>query len=413
MNNSFFNTNEYYLVDRFNGEIKKNRINLRIVDNSKYLLNSYKQVIIETKIKKINKATGEVYHSLNNYEGFVRSSKDKVRDELDIINSEIASLIGVSSSHVFHLENYNNDRGIINIGVKELDQKLITLDVLVNNLINTIKTQNIDAPDWLKKYFSININDENNLLEDEELIISVIEMTINIIGLFFKLNQEELEKSRKRYIRMILFDLISNNTNRSFNTYSVTLSNQNIFIELTPIYDYNNETDIKNYYILNNKYINKTAIFSTIYHKYYPYIKSLSKSITDNINLYKDSISLIINNNIDGFSSETVNNYYNANLDLIKSLELLHQKNSHENKLDLAMTQTSINLGVINRNQLVQSKYANSKKKNKEEREDVTIRVEEKIRNPFYLKLLLFIVGILILIALASIIAYYILYVYE
>ena len=77
------------------------------------------------------------------------------------------------------------------------------------------------------------------------------------------------------------------------------------------------------------------------------------------------------------------------------------------------MTQTSINLGVINRNQLVQSKYANSKVNDNEEREDVTIRVEEKARNPFYIRILLFIVGVLILIALASLIAYYILYVYE
>ncbi len=52
-----------------------------------------------------------------------------------------------------------------------------------------------------------------------------------------------------------------------------------------------------------------------------------------------------------------------------------------ENRLDLAMTQTSINLNALNKNQMVHSKYRIIKKEevNKvEKQEDIKIKVEEE-----------------------------------
>ena len=381
MNNEFFNSQDFYLIDVFNGEIKKNKINFSVIHNSTYKLNNAKEIAITSKTKEFDSFTGEEYFTEKIYQAFMKSSIDSYKDDLDIINSEIADLLDINASKVYRVETNNGINGIVNIGTKEVNENQIQLDSLVNNLIKLIKQKNITLTSWLKDYFSLPKTDANLLLNSEKDIISVIEMTINTLGILFRLNTEEQESFRREYLKMIFFDLISNNVNRSFNTYSVITTSELKYKRLSPIYDYNNDLDNNTYYILNNQYIDKNAIMSCLYHKYYSYIKKISKGITDNYNLYIESIGLIIDNNINGIYANQVKDNYKSNINTIKSLESMHSKNYSESKLDIAMTQTSINLNALNKNQMVHSKYKN-KNKNKpvkvEDVADIKIKVEPK-----------------------------------
>lgn len=403
MNNDFFKSSEYYLIDTFNGEVKKNRIKFDIIHNSQYKLNNAVEVAIESTTKEFDINTGKEVYTEAIYQAFMKSSSDSYKDDLDIINSEIAELLDINASKVYRVETNNNLFGIVNINTKDKDETQISVDSLVNNLIKLIKEKNITLTSWLKDYFSLPKTDANLLLNSEKDVVSVVEMTINTLGILFRLSNDDLERLRKDYLKMIFFDLISNNTNRSFNTYSVLATKDMKFIKLAPIYDYNNDLDNNSYYVLNNQYIDKNAMMSCLYHKYYYYIKTLSKGISDNYNLYMESINLIIDNNINGVYANQIKDNYKNNVDTVKSLELMHSRNYFESKLDIAMTQTSINLNALNRNQIVQSKYKN-KNKNKpvkvENVSDVKIKVEQT-KKPSKLKnILLIIFGIILFIGI-------------
>ena len=110
MNDSFFESNEYYLVDTFNGEVKKNKLTFDIINNSKYELNNAKEVASKSKTKELDSITGEEYYSETIYQGFIKSSIDSYKDDLDIINSEIADLFDIDASKVYRVETDDNFR---------------------------------------------------------------------------------------------------------------------------------------------------------------------------------------------------------------------------------------------------------------------------------------------------------------
>ena len=381
MNEEFFNSQEFYLVDTFNGIVKKSRIKFNVVNNSKYKLANTRQVAIESKSRKIDSETGEEYYEPSVYEAFMKSSINKVSDDLDIINSEIADLLDISSSRVYRIETNTNNVGIVNISVKDQSEQQISYEMLINKIIKLIKDRTIDFAPWLKSYFSLPIGDKSFIVNSEADVVSAIEMGIKSVCLLFKLNDEQIENLKSDYIKMIFFDFISNNSNRSFNTYSVIANKDMSYKKLSPIYDYNNDIEAKGYYLLNNIYIDKSALISTLYSKYYDYIKKTSKGLRDNYGLYMESMNLIIDNNIDSINADKIKNNYKTNIEVIKTLENSKSKDINENKLDLAMTQTSINLNALNKNQMVHSKYRIIKKEevNKvENTEDIRIKVEEE-----------------------------------
>ncbi|MBE6158865.1 MAG: hypothetical protein E7159_03475 [Firmicutes bacterium] len=389
MNEEFFNSKEFYLVDTFNGIVKKSRIKFEVINNSKYKLVNTKEIAIESKTRKVDNETGEEYYAPSMYEAFMKSSVDKTRDDLDIINSEIADLLDIAASKVYRIETDTNMCGVVNISVKDQSEQQIGLDMLVNKVIKLIKERTIDLNPWLKSYFSLPIGDKTYVVNSEADVISTIEMGIRSISLLFKLNDEQLENLKTDYIKMILFDFISNNSLRGFNTYSIIVNKDLSFKKLAPVYDYNNELTTSNVYLLNNVYIDKSALISTLFSKYYEYIKKITKGLRDNSGLYLESMNLIIKNNIDEVNALTIMHNYKTNVEVIKSLENSHSKEMTENRLDLAMTQTSINLNALNKNQMVHSKYRIIKKEevNKvEKQEDIKIKVEEekKESNTFF-----------------------------
>jgi hypothetical protein len=414
MGNDFYNSQLYYLVDVFAGEIKKSRINFRLISNSSYNLKNAKEVEIESKVKKLNSLTGQEYYAIIKHKAFIKMTPNKYSDSLDVISSEIAGLFNIPSSKVYYLETNDNLRGVINIDVKKHDEQEISIDKLFNRIINLLKSKNMDMSQWLKAYLALPQNNLNNIIDDEVNIRIVVDSTINIIKSFFRLSDQENELLIKNYILMIFFDLLSNNIYRDFNSYSILLSYQGIFSRLAPIYDYNNELDNKEYYRLNNVYINKTGLLSVLYKDYYKYIREISRGILENYKAYLDSISLIVTCNMDSEYVEIIKNNYKINMDVIKTLELLHEEQVGESKLDIAMTQTSINLTAVNNNQMIHQKYDNyNKNKLSEEPEEVQIKVEPHKKSSVLSNVFMFILGIIFLCLVGVGIAYLIMLYYE
>ena len=401
MNKDFYRASEYFLIDTFNKEDRKSKIIFDVVKNSNHRLKNSVEIAIESKSKDFDIETNKEYYSDSIYQAVMKSSLDKYKDDLDIINSDIADLLDISSSKVFRVVNSNDLYGIVNVGIKGKNEQQISMDTVINKLISLVKSKGVTLTSWLKDYFSLPKTSPNMLINKEKDITSVIEMTINTLSVLFNLNNDEIESLKTDYLKMIFFDLISNNSIRTFDTYSIMITFDSKLKKMSPIYDYNNELDVKSYYYLNNVYVDKNAILSTLYHKYYPYIKKVSRGITDNYGLYLESMNLIIDNNTDEISATQIKNNYKDNIETIKSLENVNSKEYPESKLDLAMTQTSINLNALNKNQMVHAKYKvkeESKEEKVEEVSEISIKVEprKKESNAFSKILLaLFIVALL------------------
>ena len=405
-NNEFYNANNYYLIDIFNGKIEKKYIKFKYkeISSSK----KAKEVIVESKKEKKDDNNNiyleDVYHK-----AYVKKTNNNYSDNLDIINSEIATLLNISASKVFYLETDTKIRGIINIDVTKEDEQEIRVDKLFDHVINLIKNGTITNKEFLEKYFKALKSDANNLISDEINIKSTIEIFIYIMDLYFKFNEKEKNNLIKSYIRMIYFDLISGNTFRNFDTYSILLDKDNKFKRFAPIYDFNNEIKVDKYYVLNEVFINKDTLFKVIYKNYYPYIKEISRGLFENHKTYVESINLIINSNIDDELAKIVKKNYMNNLDTIKSLESIHQENFGETKLDSNMTKTSINLSAINNNQVVRQKYGNYNRKLEQmEEEHIKISVEKPKKKSNTKSIIVFIVSILLLVGIAACITYFI-----
>src|SRR5574344_165721 len=82
MNSDFYTANNYFLVDIFDGKLKKRKIIFRIVKNSSYNVKNAKQVEIETNIKKINAETGKEYYQLIKHTAFIKHTNNPYSDSL-------------------------------------------------------------------------------------------------------------------------------------------------------------------------------------------------------------------------------------------------------------------------------------------------------------------------------------------
>ena len=414
-NEAFYNTNNYYLVDIFNGKLTKSKINLKIVNNSIYNLKNAKQVEIESAIKKIDPNTGQEVYEKVTHKAFIKSTSNTYSDALDIINSEVATLLGISSSKVFRLDNENGVKGVINIDVKKSSEQQLSLDDLFKKILRWLKTNNSKDMKWLVSYYKLPENNEKKLIKDEETVKSIIDIFMNIINLFFKLDKEQKDKLMKNYIEMIYFDLISSNSVRSFNSYSILLDKNNEFSRFAPIYDYNNLISGTDYYCLNGVFLKRSVVLELIYKHYYQYIKNISKGLIENYKAYIESIDLIIDSNLGLEEADIVRNNYHSSLDNVRSLEMVHLKDYGENKLDLAITKTSINLNAINNNQMVHQKYDTYQKEDMDSdlEDTIKIKVEPKKNSKIAKNVFWFIIGIALLCAIAVGITYFIISYYD
>lgn len=154
---------------------------------------------------------------------------------------------------------------------------------------------------------------------------------------------------------------------------------------MAPIYDFNNTINTCEYFMLNGYYLDRKVLIDVLFSEYYLYIKDITRGLDENINAYKKSLSLIIKSNTKEEYSSRIREIIYKNLDNVLGLEHEMRLDFGESRIDMALTQTSINLNAVNRNQTVRDKYEKLVKKEikipqeikEQEEELVKISVEE------------------------------------
>lgn len=391
--NNFYNADKYFLVDTVRGNLKASNINLVPLSNVAINLYNRRTFKVLSKKRLVDEEAGkETYMPIESL-GFLHTSDSPYQDDLDVICYEVLKLLGINAMPAFHLLTQEKQRGSILISALNLSDEVYTLEDLSKRIVVMIREQKSVIPDFLTNYIHLNGSSKNNPIMDMKEIKELIDFPINIISYVFNLDSKALYKIKLNYINYLLGMYVINQNNIELNTYGVYKSKTSSIVCMLPIFNYSKNLEHSSVVNLNNKYVDKEAFLNTLFNNYYDFFKDISRGLMENVSAYKKSMSMIIDNNTSKRDALVISNVIFSAIDNLVSLEEEHRLSFGESRIDMALTQTSINLNAVNHNQEVRNKYEQVEEhykvigdinpKEEEpvvEKEMVKVKVEEEVK---------------------------------
>ena len=392
--NNFYNADKYFLVDTVRGNLKASNINLVPLSNVAINLYNRRTFKVLSKKRLVDEEAGkETYMPIESL-GFLHTSDSPYQDDLDVICYEVLKLLGINAMPAFHLLNQEKQRGSILISALNLSDEVYTLEDLSKRIVVIIREQKSVVPEFLTNYIHLTGSSKNNPIMDMKEIKELIDFPINIISYVFNLDSKALYKIKLNYINYLLGMYVINQNNIELNTYGVYKSKTSSIVCMLPIFNYSKNLENGSVVNLNNKYVDKEAFLNTLFNNYYEFFKDISRGLMENVSAYKKSMSMIIDNNTSKRDALAITNVIFSSIDNLVSLEEEHRLSFGESRIDMALTQTSINLNAVNHNQEVRNKYEQVEEhykvigdinpKEEEtvvEKEMVKVKVEEEVKH--------------------------------
>lgn len=355
--NNFYNADKYFLVDTIHGNLKASNINLVPLSNA--LINLYNRRTFKVLSKKriVDEITGKESFVPIESLGFLHTSDSPYQDDLDVISYEVLKLLGINAMPAFHLLTQEKLRGSILISALNLSDEVYTIEDLSKKIVLMIKENKSAIPEFLLSYIHLGSNSKNSPIMDMKVVKELIDFPINIISYVFNLDSKALYKIKLNYINYLLGMYIINQNNIELNTYGIYKSKASSIVSMLPAYNYSKTLEKSNIVNLNNKYVDKEVFLNTLFNGYYEFFKDISRGLMENVSAYKKSMSLIIDNNTSGRDAKVITDILFGLIDNVAGLEEEHRLSFGESRIDMALTQTSINLNAVNHNQEVRNKY--------------------------------------------------------
>ena len=355
--NNFYNADKYFLVDTIHGNLKASNINLVPLSNA--LINLYNRRTFKVLSKKriVDEITGKESFVPIESLGFLHTSDSPYQDDLDVISYEVLKLLGINAMPAFHLLTQEKLRGSILISALNLSDEVYTIEDLSKKIVLMIKENKTAIPEFLLSYIHLGSNNKNSPIMDMKVVKELIDFPINIISYVFNLDSKALYKIKLNYINYLLGMYVINQNNIELNTYGVYKSKTSSIVSMLPAFNYSKSLEKSNVVNLNNKYVDKEVFLNTLFNGYYEFFKDISRGLMENVSAYKKSMSLIIDNNTSGRDAKVITGILFDLIDNVAGLEEEHRLSFGESRIDMALTQTSINLNAVNHNQEVRNKY--------------------------------------------------------
>lgn len=355
--NNFYNADKYFLVDTIHGNLKASNINLVPLSNA--LINLYNRRTFKVLSKKriVDEITGKESFVPIESLGFLHTSDSPYQDDLDVISYEVLKLLGINAMPAFHLLTQEKLRGSILISALNLSDEVYTIEDLSKKIVLMIKENKSAIPEFLLSYIHLGSNSKNSPIMDMKVVKELIDFPINIISYVFNLDSKALYKIKLNYINYLLGMYVINQNNIELNTYGIYKSKTSSIVSMLPAYNYSKTLEKSNIVNLNNKYVDKEVFLNTLFNGYYEFFKDISRGLMENVSAYKKSMSLIIDNNTSGRDAKVITDILFGLIDNVAGLEEEHRLSFGESRIDMALTQTSINLNAVNHNQEVRNKY--------------------------------------------------------
>ena len=334
---NFKNSSKFYLVQVVSGNLVKSEVAIQFAN---------KTLNFDTAL--INNNVGYVVSFANNFDN------DKI-----FIANEIAFLLDVEVSSFYKLINEEGVSAIFCKVAKSPEFLSIRMDMVYKNIYDKfIKSGNTIG--WMNDILSIPVLNSNSYIVDEEHILKLINMGINSARDGFSLNEDDLEEFKKKYLTMLFFDYIINNSKRNPVHYHIYINKETKKLTFGHI-DYFHEISNDNLvsYEFNNRKVDRHAFIKVLYKNYYPYIKEISRTISLHSFEYIKSIKMIVNyGSEDENAAKYILNVKN-NINFISKLDNQSSEEYKENKIDFTQCTIRINQNVMSKNLMIQSKYPN------------------------------------------------------
>lgn len=355
--NNFYNADKYFLVDTIHGNLKASNINLVPLSNALINLYSRRTFKVLSKKRIVDEITGKESFVPIESLGFLHTSDSPYQDDLDVISYEVLKLLGINAMPAFHLLTQEKLRGSILISALNLSDEVYTIEDLSKKIVLMIKENKSAIPEFLLSYIHLGSNSKNSPIMDMKVVKELIDFPINIISYVFNLDSKALYKIKLNYINYLLGMYVINQNNIELNTYGIYKSKTSSIVSMLPAYNYSKTLEKSNIVYLNNKYVDKEVFLNTLFNGYYEFFKDISRGLMENVSAYKKSMSLIIDNNTSGRDAKVITDILFGLIDNVAGLEEEHRLSFGESRIDMALTQTSINLNAVNHNQEVRNKY--------------------------------------------------------
>ncbi|MBR4693806.1 MAG: hypothetical protein IKP07_03250 [Bacilli bacterium] len=332
-------------------------------------------------------------------------------DDFNIIKADIAELIDVDHEETKRIVDENQNIGVFTtLNYSKDIETRISATTAINHIISYVNNGVItgEEAETLSKVLKIStatpISNKEEVRQIVDLGITILKKEVELqSGLSF--DAKLYEAVRKRYLRMIIFDILVGRKNRDLDYYLISKINEQgkpVWVDsyLSPISVASMVDKEKSVpegaYCINNKVVNTNVLLEVLYEYYYDEIKKLTVALNDAKGLYQDAISRIVYNNTDLDNGSKLEAIINKNLDLITKKEEVKEKSLDKeqkmNKVERTMATQSLNVRVTTKLDLIQKKYPiNPKehpeifaKKDKLDKEDIKLIVEdEKKKNGF------------------------------
>ena len=379
-------TNEqYYIVSLDNGIRKEEPVTIEE-------FNSFKD---GSKLVRLNNTVFGVLNvnSLNPDTMYI--------DDYAIIKADIAELLDIDHEESRRIVTEDKTVGTFTtLNYSKDIETRISGTAAINTIVNAINAKQVDPEEaiYVDKIFKYPTGSKESCIKNHEQIADIIDLGIYSLNKTIEIQmgrpiEAKLGKAiRKNYLRMILFDYIIGKKYRGFDYYLISKVNDNgkpvwmdaYFAPISISSNLNKEALIgDNEYVLNNKYIDRTALLEVLFEKYQKDINKLTEAITDAKKLYTDAIGRIIYNNTDIPHASALEDIVLTNLNKVaksyEDMEAKKEKGQRANKVERTMATQSLNVRVTAKLDLIQKKYPIKANKKKEiNSNDIKLTIEKE-----------------------------------
>lgn len=342
-----------------------------------------KEPVVKNKVIAINNEITDPNAFISESEyvtNYIRFSDNSILDDSEIIRSEIAELFNISIPKVSRVFTEQNIPGIITEVNLKKETQLFTFTAIFSD-INEKLQKGVFSKENYPEY-CIQPNNGDTPITD----LNRIEMIINKGKKEFPNDtfDKESEKEAKRYIHMILLDLMLGQQRRSDKYYYLSQTvdmRVGLKKELIPgicNYDFLSPVLKEDEYELNGFIIDRTSLLSVLLTRYSDYIKSIVSPLASVSARYKACISKIIYNNTSKENAAYLENMIFENID--KICTCFQQIPNHSNKVEGAHITAQLNLTIAQKEDELNAKYPINPRDNilEEEHEEIKITTGEE-----------------------------------
>ena len=220
-------------------------------------------------------------------------------DDFNIIKADIAELIDVDHEETKRIVDENQNIGVFTtLNYSKDIETRISATTAINHMISYVNNGVItgEEAETLSKVLKISTATPTS---NKEEVRQIVDLGLQS-GLSF--DAKLYEAVRKRYLRMIIFDILVGRKNRDLDYYLISKINEQgkpVWVDsyLSPISVasmVDKEKSIpEGAYCINNKVVNTNVLLEVLYEYYYDEIKKLTVALNDAKGLYQDAISII------------------------------------------------------------------------------------------------------------------------